>query len=323
MALTVTLMCIVLGFPLAYLLAHLRDKTANVLLIFVLLPFWTSLLVRTTAWMVVLQKEGVVNSLLQAVGLISEPLPLVFNRFGVVIAMTHILLPFMILPMYSVMRQIPPSFVRAARSLGASPSTAFVRVYLPQCVPDLGAGALLVFILALGYYKRFIMAVLVSPMIVPVVVLAVGAYFFFSKLGIANNLLGIVLVHAVLGMPFVVITVTATLGGFDMGLVRAARSLGASQWLAFRKVILPIVWPGVLSGALFAFATSFDEVVVVLFLGGPEQTTLPRQMWTGLREQLSPTILSAAFMLIVFAISMLLLLEWLRRRSVALRGVVE
>jgi len=107
--------------------------------------------------------------------------------------------------------------------------------------------------------KRFIMAVLVSPMIVPVVVLAVGAYFFFSKLGIANNLLGIVLVHAVLGMPFVVITVTATLGGFDMGLVRAARSLGASQWLAFRRVMLPIVWPGVLSGALFAFATSAPE----------------------------------------------------------------
>ena len=151
-ALTVTLMCILLGFPLSYLLAHLRDKTANLLLILVLLPFWTSLLVRTTAWMVVLQKEGVINSVLQTLGLIAEPLPLVFNRFGVVAAMTHILLPFMILPMYSVMRQIPPSYVRAARSLGASPSTAFLRVYLPQCVPGVGAGALLVFILALGYY---------------------------------------------------------------------------------------------------------------------------------------------------------------------------
>lgn len=151
-AFTVTFMCILLGFPLAYLLAHLKDKTANLLLILVLLPFWTSLLVRTTAWMVVLQKEGVINSLLQAVGLISEPLPLVFNRFGVVAAMTHILLPFMILPMYSVMRQIPASYVRAARSLGASPTTAFLRVYLPQCIPGIGAGALLVFILALGYY---------------------------------------------------------------------------------------------------------------------------------------------------------------------------
>jgi len=151
-AFTVTFMCMLLGFPLAYLLAHLRDKTANLLLILVLLPFWTSLLVRTTAWMVVLQKEGVVNSLLQALHLISEPLPLVFNRFGVVVAMTHILLPFMVLPMYSVMRQIPVSYVRAARSLGAGPLTAFIRVYLPQCIPGLGAGALLVFILALGYY---------------------------------------------------------------------------------------------------------------------------------------------------------------------------
>jgi len=171
--------------------------------------------------------------------------------------------------------------------------------------------------------KRLIMAVLVSPMIVPVVVLAVGAYFFFSKLGIANNLLGIILVHAVLGMPFVVITVSATLAGFDMGLMRAARSLGASPLLAFRRVMLPIVWPGVLSGALFAFATSFDEVVVVLFLGGPGQTTLPRQMWSGLREQLSPTILAAAFVLIIISVLMLLTLELLRRRSVALRGIRE
>jgi putative spermidine/putrescine transport system permease protein len=151
-AFTVTLMCILLGFPLAYLLAHLRDKTANLLLILVLLPFWTSLLVRTTAWMVVLQKEGVLNSFLQFLHIISEPLPLVHNRFGVVVAMTHILLPFMVLPMYSVMRQIPVSYVRAARSLGAGPLTAFLRVYLPQCIPGLGAGALLVFILALGYY---------------------------------------------------------------------------------------------------------------------------------------------------------------------------
>lgn len=171
--------------------------------------------------------------------------------------------------------------------------------------------------------KRLIMALLVSPMIVPVVVLAVGAYFFFSRLGIANNLLGIVLVHAVLGVPFVVITVSATLAGFDMGLLRAARGLGASPLTAFRRVMLPLVWPGVLSGALFAFATSFDEVVVVLFLGGPGQTTLPRQMWSGLREQLSPTILAAAFVLIIFAIAMLLVLEMLRRRSVALRGLSE
>ena len=164
--------------------------------------------------------------------------------------------------------------------------------------------------------KRFIMAVLISPIIVPYVILAVGAYFFFSKLGIANNLLGIVLVHAVIGIPFVVLTVTATLSVFDTKLIQAARSLGASPWTAFRHVMLPAVWPGVASGAVFAFAASFDEVVIVLFLGGPEQTTLPRQMWTGLREHLSPTILAAAFVSILVVTSMLLLVTLRRHRSI-------
>jgi putative spermidine/putrescine transport system permease protein len=164
--------------------------------------------------------------------------------------------------------------------------------------------------------RRFIMAVLVSPMIVPVIVLAVGSYFFFSKLGIANSLLGIVLVHAVIGIPFVVLTATAALSAFDMKLIQAARSLGASPWAAFRHVMLPAVWPGVASGAVFAFATSFDEVVIVLFLGGPEQITLSRQMWTSLREHLSPTILSAAFVSILVVTSMLLLVTLRRHRSI-------
>ena len=151
-ALAVTFLCIVLGFPLAYMLAHMRDKTANLLLILVLIPFWTSLLVRTTAWTVVLQENGLINSLLQMLGLIAEPLPLIFNRVGVIVAMTHILLPFVILPVYSVMRQIPASYVHAARSLGASPLVAFFHVYLPQCMPGLNAGGLLVFVFSLGYY---------------------------------------------------------------------------------------------------------------------------------------------------------------------------
>jgi putative spermidine/putrescine transport system permease protein len=151
-SLLVTLLCLAIGYPLSFWLSHLPAKTANLMMVLVLLPFWTSLLVRTTAWIVLLQKEGVVNSLLMATGLINEPLVLIFNRFGVVIAMTHILLPFMILPLVSVMRQIPPSYVRAARSLGASPLTAFVRVYLPQSVAGISAGVLLVFILSIGYY---------------------------------------------------------------------------------------------------------------------------------------------------------------------------
>jgi putative spermidine/putrescine transport system permease protein len=151
-SLLVTVLCLAVGYPLSFWLSHLPAKTGNLMMVLVLLPFWTSLLVRTTAWIVLLQKEGVVNSALMALGLINEPLTLVFNRFGVVIAMTHILLPFMILPLVSVMRQIPTSYVRAARSLGASPMTAFIRVYLPQSLAGVSAGVLLVFILAIGYY---------------------------------------------------------------------------------------------------------------------------------------------------------------------------
>lgn len=171
--------------------------------------------------------------------------------------------------------------------------------------------------------RALITAILVSPMIVPIVIVAVGAYFFYSNLGIANSLIGIILAHAVLGTPFVVITVSATLAGFDQALFRAARSLGASPFTAFRRITLPIIWPGVFSGALFAFATSFDEVVVVLFLGSVEQRTIPRQMWTGLREQLSPTILAAAVVLILISVAMLLTLEILRRRNAKMRGMKE
>ena len=149
---TVTLLCLALGFPVALLLTQVRERTADVLMILVLLPFWTSLLVRTAAWVVVLQREGMVNSLLLRLGLISEPLTLIYNRVGVLVAMTHVLLPFMILPLYTVLKGIPPQYMRAAGSLGAPPLTAFLRVYLPLATPGVAAGSLMVFILALGYY---------------------------------------------------------------------------------------------------------------------------------------------------------------------------
>ena len=148
----VTILCVLLGYPVAYLLANLPLRYSNLLMILVLLPFWTSLLVRTTAWVVVLQSEGVLNNLMIFLGLIDERIQLIYNRFGVLVAMTHILLPFMILPIYSVMKNIRPSYERAARSLGATPWTAFWRVYFPQSLAGIGAGGLLVFILALGYY---------------------------------------------------------------------------------------------------------------------------------------------------------------------------
>ena len=151
---SVTLMCLLLGYPLAALIARSRGATANILFILVLLPFWTSLLVRTSAWVVLLQSRGVVNNVLAWLGIVDPdaPLELIYNRVGVVIAMTHILLPFMILPIYSVMKGIPPVYMRAAASLGARPLSSFLRVYLPMTMPGVSAGCLLVFILALGYY---------------------------------------------------------------------------------------------------------------------------------------------------------------------------
>ena len=148
----VTLCCLLLGYPLAWWLSTLPARRANVLMILVLVPFWTSILVRVAAWIVLLQSQGLVNRSLMGLGLVDAPLPLLFNRLGVVIAMTHILLPFMILPLYSVMKSVPATYVRAAVSLGSPPLAAFFRVYVPQTFPGVGAGALLVFILSIGYY---------------------------------------------------------------------------------------------------------------------------------------------------------------------------
>ena len=154
MSLIITVSCILLGYPVAWLLANLPMRTSNLLMILVLLPFWTSLLVRTSAWKVMLQQQGVINEVLVWLGLVATDnrLEIINNQFGTIIAMTHILLPFMILPMYSVMQTIPASYVRAAKSLGATNWTAFWRVYFPQSVPGIGAGSILVFILAIGYY---------------------------------------------------------------------------------------------------------------------------------------------------------------------------
>jgi putative spermidine/putrescine transport system permease protein len=148
----VTVLCLLLAYPLSYWLSTLPERKANILMILVLVPFWTSILVRVAAWIVLLQSEGLVNGALLGTGVISEPLALLFNRTGVIISMVHILLPFMILPLYSVMKSVPPTYVRAAVSLGSAPLAAFFRVYVPQTFPGIGAGALLVFILSIGYY---------------------------------------------------------------------------------------------------------------------------------------------------------------------------
>ena len=170
-------------------------------------------------------------------------------------------------------------------------------------------------------YKGIIMAILISPMIVPLIISGVAIFFFMAKVGLAATHTGIILAHIILGTPFVVITVTATLSGFDHSVTRAAASLGSTPINTFMKITLPLITPGVISGALFAFVTSFDEVVVVLFLAGLENTTIPIQMWIGLREQLSPTILAVATCLIILSTLVLVSAELLRRRSERLRGI--
>jgi putative spermidine/putrescine transport system permease protein len=179
--------------------------------------------------------------------------------------------------------------------------------------------------------KTFLMGLLISPMIVPLVITGVGMYFFYTLIGITPaqiaeraewlHLMPIILAHAALGTPFVVITVTATLVGFDHSLTRASASLGADGITTFFKVTVPLVLPGMISGALFAFITSFDEVVIVLFLAGAEEYTIPRQMFSGIREQISPTILAVATILVVLSVVLLTLLELLRRRNERMRGM--
>ncbi len=170
-------------------------------------------------------------------------------------------------------------------------------------------------------FRRAIMAILISPMIVPLIISAAGMYFFYSRIGLQGTYMGVVLAHAALGIPFVIITVTATLVGFDNSLTRAAANMGAGPVTTFFRVQMPLILPGVVSGGLFAFITSFDEVVVVLFVGSAGQKTLPWQMFTGLREQISPTILAVATILVFISIALLTVVELLRRRSERLRGM--
>ena len=169
-------------------------------------------------------------------------------------------------------------------------------------------------------FRRTITALLLSPMIVPLIIIAAGMFFFYTRFGLVGTFPGLIIAHAALGIPFVIVTVTATLVGFDRSLYNAGISLGTGPVRTFMRVVLPLIRPGVISGALFAFVTSFDEVVLVLFLAGPDQRTIPRQMFSGLREQINPTILAVATLLIVISICLLVTIELLRRRSERLRS---
>ncbi|MDE0047656.1 MAG: ABC transporter permease [bacterium] len=169
--------------------------------------------------------------------------------------------------------------------------------------------------------KTTILAVLISPIVVPIVITAAGMFYFYAKLGLTGTLAGLVFAHATIGVPFVVITVSATLAGFDYNLIRAGASLGGDPLRVFFRITLPLILPGVVAGALFAFITSWDELVIAIFLASTEEHTLPRRMWSGIRELLSPTIMAVATMLIMTSVLLMIVMELLRRRSERLRGI--
>ncbi len=170
-------------------------------------------------------------------------------------------------------------------------------------------------------YKGLIMSILISPMIVPLIITAAGMFFFYAKINLVYTFTGIILAHVALSTPFVVITVTATLVGFDTNMTKASQSLGARPARTFFKVIMPLILPGVISGALFAFITSFDEVVIVMFMASLDQLTIPKQMWAGIRQEISPVILCMATCLVALSIFLLTTVELLRRRSEKMRGI--
>jgi putative spermidine/putrescine transport system permease protein len=212
-------------------------------------------------------------------------------------------------------------FLSSERWMNAIQNTFIVALFSTTLSMILGTLAALGLSRSELPYKGFIMALLISPMIIPLIIAAAGMFFFYSWIGVSQSYLGLILAHTALGTPFVVITVTATLSGFDQNLVKAAESLGATPTYAFFKVTVPLIMTGVISGGLFALMTSVDEVVVALFIAGAEQRTIPMQMWSGIREQISPTILAVATILVGMSILLLATVEGLRRRSENIRGV--
>ena len=518
-----TLISLVAGYPVAYLLATVRDSTRNMLIIWVLMPFWTSFLVRTFAWIVLLGRSGAVNDLLVALDLVEYPVRMIYNFTGVMIGMVHALMPLCVLTMLSVMINIDANLPRAASTLGARGSQAFWRVYFPLSVPGVAAGGLLVFITALGFFitpallggrkdtmivqliifqihevlnwafagaisllllvtvlaifflydrllglstlsgessaagsardrgpiarlgarlglwftggmgnlcdalgrlfdhvrpyradrprrgssrpavwaaamlvigflavptffvipvsfteegflnwppkgfslqwyelvfasshwleaagrsllvavcaaslgmligvpaafvlvrRRFlgktaVFAFLVSPIIIPNIIIAVSLFYLFSKLALVGTIAGLVLGHTVLAIPYVVITVMALIKHYDQRLDQAAWTLGASRLQTFRRVTLPIIRPGLIAAFMFAFIISFDELTIALFVTGGDFTTLPKQMWDDAIMRVNPTLAAVATLLLVFMSCIIVLSEILRRRAAA------
>jgi putative spermidine/putrescine transport system permease protein len=501
-SLFVTTVCLLLAYPTAAFLAHAPKRLQKWLVLCIVVPYLTSLLVRTYAWVVLLNDQGLINRILMISRLITDPLPLLYSRFGMLVGMVHILLPMMVLPIYASMLRTDTGLLRAARSLGAGPLRTFLKVYLPQTVPGVRSGCVLVFIVALGFYitpmalgglsdimlsnliaqqittavnfpmasvialamlaatlffyaalglvprrlgasalrrpaansrlrvgtwwpqtwaaqiskvlwqrnlermttrgrwsryalasfglltllylvfpsllvvvvsfnageflsfppdgwslrwyrsffegaewtqtallsvrigllsmitalalgtmaafaisrwpsvpvRRILYALMLAPMIVPPVITAIGAFTVLAKWGMVGTVTAIVLEHACIGLTFVVVVVGGTLASFDLRLEQAAASLGAGQLRTFLRVTLPIIAPGVVAAGLFAFISSFDEVVLTSFIAGNETRTMPLKMWEDIRNQVDPTIAAVSSLLILLPILALPLL---------------
>ncbi|WP_038937203.1 ABC transporter permease [Bradyrhizobium japonicum] len=239
----------------------------------------------------------------------------------VIVPLSFNSVPFFTYPMPGLSLRWYEEFFLTSRWQGALQNSLFVALSVTLLSTTLGTLAALGLSRPNFPCRTAVMSLLISPMIVPVVITAVAVYFFYADIGVLNSYIGLILAHTTLATPFVVIAVTATLIGFDHSLTRAAAGLGGAPITVFFKVTLPLILPGMISGALFAFLTSFDEVVVALFVAGPGQRTLPRVMFSGIREEISPTIIAAATVLILFSIGMLTAVELLRRRSQRLRGI--
>lgn len=515
-----TVISVVAGYPLAYLIATTRPGVRGVLILFVLVPFWTSFLVRTFAWLVLLGRNGAINNWMTSLGLTDGPLPLIYNRAGVLIGMVHALMPVAVLTMVAVMRTIDPAFSGAAGTLGARGSQAFWRIYLPLSMPGVAAGALLVFVLSLGFFitpallgsgreiliaqviieqieqmlnwgfggavsvlflaatlavlylyekvfgrpvalhaasspasvaqrngaferlvsrvghglvialsgvsgqigrmlehirpisaarrqlplsrlvlwfvgmvtlvflaapslfvipvsfseaayiqwppigftlenyrlvladsayvgamlrslvvglgsaalamaigvpaafglvrrdlpgKRAILAMALAPMILPHIVIAIALFFLYAKLGLVGTVLGLILGHACISVPFVIVTLMAVLSTYDERLDYAAWSLGANRWQALRRITLPIILPGIIAAFLFAFVISLDELSISLFISGGTRPTLPKQLWVDSMLRVSPVVTAVATVVLVFVTTVILIAEFTRR----------
>lgn len=239
----------------------------------------------------------------------------------VVVPLSFNSVPFFTYPLPGLSLRWYQDFFLTVRWQGALYNSIFIAVPVTFLSTVLGTLAALGLSRPNFPWRTAVMTVLISPIIVPIVITAVGMYFFYADVGLLNSYTGLILAHTTLATPFVVITVLATLAGFDHSLTRAAAGLGAPPVTVFVKVILPLILPGMISGSLLAFLTSFDEVVVTVFLASAEQRTLPKVMFSGVREEVSPTIIAAAAVLTLFSIVMLTTIELLRRRSERLRGI--